>query len=60
MAESQRLEPGSDLSAVMSAAIERLNVEGWQTEGTPEFGFVFIRNGSKRRLLMLTARDPYS
>ena len=58
--ESQQLEPDSDLSAAMVAAIERLTGEGWQPEGTPEFGFVFIRNGDERRLLMLTARDPYS
>jgi hypothetical protein len=32
----------------------------WGAEGTPEFGFVFIRNGDERRLLMLTSRDPCS
>lgn len=58
--ESQFIEAGSDLSAAMGAAIERLKGGGWQPEGTPEFGFVFIRNGDERRLLMLTARDPYS
>lgn len=58
--ESQQLEPASDLSSAMMATIERLKGEGWDAEGTPEFGFVFIRNGGERRLLMLTARDPYS
>jgi len=41
--DCQQLEAGSDLSAAMTAAIERLKSEGWRTEGTPEFGFVFIR-----------------
>jgi hypothetical protein len=44
----------------MATAIERLAGEGWQAEATPEYGFVFIRRESERRLLMLTPRDPYS
>ncbi len=44
----------------MAAAIDRLANEGWQAEATPEYGFVFIRRGTERRLLMLTPRDPYS
>jgi len=55
-----QLEAGSNLSVAMTAAIERLKSEGWRTEGTPEFGFVFIRKANDRWLLMLTARDPYS
>jgi hypothetical protein len=58
--ECQRLEPAADLSGGMAAAIERLARDGWEAEATPEYGFVFIRNGADRRLLMLTARDPYS
>jgi hypothetical protein len=58
--DCQQLEAGSNLSVAMTAAIERLKSEGWRTEGTPEFGFVFIRKANDRRLLMLTARDPYS
>jgi hypothetical protein len=56
--ECQRLEPAADLSAAMSTTIERLEGEGWQTEATPEYGFVFIRREAERRLLMLTPRDP--
>jgi hypothetical protein len=41
----------------MTAAIKRLKSEGWRTEGTPEFGSVFIRKANDRRLQMLTARD---
>jgi hypothetical protein len=58
--DCQQVEAGSDLSAAMTAAIERLKREGWRTESTPEFGFAFIRKANDRRLLMLTARDPYS
>jgi hypothetical protein len=43
----------------MTAAIERPHGDGWEAEGTVEFGFVFLRNGDERRLLMLTARDPH-
>jgi hypothetical protein len=34
--------------------------EGWQAEATSEYGFVFIRKGADRQLLMLTPRDPRS
>lgn len=57
--ECQRLEPAADLSSAMAAAIERLQGEGWQPEGGIEYGFVFIRRETDRRLLMLTPRDPY-
>lgn len=56
----QIIEPAADLTGAMTVAIEQLASEGWEAEGTPEYGFVFIRNGEERRLLMLTARDPYS
>jgi hypothetical protein len=58
--DCRRLEPAADLSGAMVAAIERLEGEGWRPEATPEYGFVFIRSGADRRLLMLTPRDPYS
>jgi hypothetical protein len=58
--ECQRLEPAADLSSAMATAIERLAGEGWEAEATPEYGFVFVRNGTDRRLLMLTPRDPHS
>jgi hypothetical protein len=58
--DCQRLEPAADLSGAVAATIERLSREGWEVEATPEYGFVFIRRESERRLLMLTPRDPYS
>jgi hypothetical protein len=57
--DCQRLEPAADLSGAMAAAIERLAGDGWQVEATPEYGFVFVRRETERRLLMLTPRDPY-
>jgi hypothetical protein len=57
--ERYRLEPGADLYSAMTAAIERLAVEGWRAESEPRFGFVFITKESDRRLLMLTPRDPF-
>jgi hypothetical protein len=60
MLDVQRLEAAADLCAAMEAAIARIEGEGWQAEATPEYGFVFIRRETERRLLMLTPRDPYS
>ena len=56
--DCQHLEPACDLSAEMTATIDRLASDGWQPEGSAEFGFVFIRRGGERRLLMLTPRSP--
>jgi hypothetical protein len=57
--ECFRLEPGTDLKGAMRTAIEDLASEGWQTEGSEEFGFVFIHRAGERRLLILTERDPH-
>ena len=57
--ESVKLEARADLSAAMAAAIQRQLSFGWQTEGSHEFGFVFMRRAGERRLLILTERDPY-
>jgi hypothetical protein len=57
--DSVRLEPATDLAAAMAAAIERLTLNGWQKEGSHEFGFVFLRRAGERRLLILTERDPF-
>jgi hypothetical protein len=55
----QRIEPNTDLRSAMTTAIDRLTADGWQPEGTPDFGFVFINRSGIRRLLILTERDPY-
>ena len=56
--QCHRIPPGGDLRAEMNGAIELLAREGWQVEGDAAYGFVFIRNGRDRRLLMLTPKDP--
>jgi hypothetical protein len=53
-----RPRPCTDLRPAMTAAIDRLTAEGWQPEGTPDFGFVFINRNRIRRRLILTERDP--
>ena len=58
--DCQYLEPAADLSGAMETTIGRLEVDGWQAEATPKYGFVFIRRNADRRLLMLTPRNPYS
>jgi hypothetical protein len=45
-----RLDPCSDCIGLAN--------EGWQAEGTAEYGFVFIRRRGEQRLLSLTERDP--
>lgn len=56
--ECQPLEPSTDLRNAMIATIDRLTKEGWQSEGAPRFGFVFLNRSGIRRLLILTERDP--
>jgi hypothetical protein len=56
--ECECLDSGMDLHTAVSDTIERLRIAGWHPEGTTEFGFVFMRRNTERRLLMLTARDP--
>jgi hypothetical protein len=59
MINCERLEPPTDLHSAMTAAVDRLTPEGWQPEGTPDFGFVFLNRGGIRWLLILTERDPH-
>lgn len=56
--DCRRLDPAADLADAMNAAIERAAADGWRAETTPQYGFVFLRNGPERQLLMLTPRDP--
>jgi len=56
--EVQVIEPMADLAAAMSAAIERLQRQGWSAESAAEFGFTFIHQNGDRRLVVITERDP--
>lgn len=57
--ESTKLAPAADLAAAMDGALERQSHAGWRPESSHEFGFVFLRRGGERRLLIVTERDPY-
>lgn len=57
--EFETLEPMADLKAAMVLTLGRLAANGWQAEGQADYGSVFMRCGSERRLLMLTARHPH-
>jgi hypothetical protein len=55
----QRLEPSTDLRSAMTNSIDRLTEEGWQPEGTYEYGFVFLSRNGARQLLILTEQNPF-
>jgi hypothetical protein len=43
----------------MIDTLRRLEAQGWEAEGDTPYGFAFIRRQGDRRLVMLTARDPF-
>jgi hypothetical protein len=47
-----------DLGSAMTITVNRLVSDGWESEGTIRFGFVFLHRNGTRRLLILTQRDP--
>jgi hypothetical protein len=57
--DCQKVAPHRDLSAAMTETLRRLEAQGWEAEGDTPYGFAFIRRQGERRLLMLTARDPF-
>jgi hypothetical protein len=57
--DCRRIAPHRDLSAAMTDTLHRLERQGWEAEGDASYGFAFIRRQGERRLLMLTARDPF-
>jgi hypothetical protein len=57
--EVKRLEPSTDLRGAMTATIARLAADGWQAEGSAQYGSVFVHRAGERRLLSITALDPY-
>ena len=56
--DCQTLGPDGDPRAAMNRAMAMVVTDGWRVEGTPDYGFVFLRRGEERRLLTLTPRDP--
>jgi hypothetical protein len=57
--ECRPVESGSDRFSAMMQAIEQARRQGWDADGEPDFGFVFLRRGGVRRLLTLTPRHPH-
>lgn len=51
---------GHDPHAALTAAISRLERDGWTCESGGEFGFAFVKRAHERRLVMITARDPFA
>jgi hypothetical protein len=43
----------------MTETLHQLEAQGWEAEGDTSYGFAFIRRQGERRLLMLTACDPF-
>jgi hypothetical protein len=58
--ECRRVEQGSDLRTAFAQTLEQLERDGWRGENTPQFAFVFVIRDGERRLVTLTARDPFS
>jgi hypothetical protein len=58
--ECRRLSHGVDLRGALAAALRGLEHDGWRPQGSADFGFVFILRGAERRLVTLSARDPYN
>jgi len=58
--DCRELDPDVDPREALAAAIRQWVLEGWSAESAGDFGFVFVRREGERRLLAVTARDPFS
>jgi hypothetical protein len=58
--DCQRLTTSVDFRGALAAALRALEQDGWRPEDRADFGFVFIRRGAERRLVTLSARDPFN
>jgi hypothetical protein len=56
--ESTWLEPGTDLSAVLARAMDRLAGEGWTIEDDGRFGSFFCNLDGVRRFVHVRPTDP--
>jgi len=56
--EHTKLEPNTDLHGAMTAAIRRLELEGWTFENDSKNGSCFLNRDGERRLLSMTPQDP--
>ena len=50
---------GADLRAALTDAIAGLQRDGWAPQSNADFGFTFLNRLHERRLVMITARNPF-
>jgi hypothetical protein len=58
--DCRRLPIGCDLRTALTQSVELLQRDGWKPEGSGQFGFAFLTRAKQRRLIALTARDPFN
>ena len=58
--DCRRLTIGSDVNAAFEQTVDELQGQGWHRENDGEFAFIFVYRGAERRLVTLTARDPFN
>jgi hypothetical protein len=56
----RRLSIGCDLREALMKGAEEFEEGGWRAEGSAQFGFTFLTRADERRLLAITARDPFN
>lgn len=56
--ESQALEAGTDLRAVLNATMDRLRAEGWGIEGDGRYGSFYANRNGVRQFVHLRPTDP--
>ena len=58
--DCMRPAPGSDPHRAFANVIARLERDGWTAQSGAEFGFTFLTRADERRLVTITARDPFN
>jgi hypothetical protein len=56
--EAQRIDPTVGAARALASFILGFETQGWNCEGEPTYGFVFMKRGLERILLEATPRDP--
>jgi hypothetical protein len=57
--DCRRLPIGCDLRIALAQSLEWLERDGWSPESAGQFGFAFLTRAKERRLIAVTARDPF-
>ncbi len=56
--EPCRIEPGTDLHALLAVEIARHQADGWHVEGDGKWGVFFMTRNGERREVALVRVDP--